>query len=403
MDSIKSNEKKIYVSNIPKHVDSKQLQLYFETFGSVYSAVVIGAKKGKSLSYGFVSFSSKKSLDSVLSSEHLIDGCKLSVDSVSIEKAKNNLVKYANGEDTNVFLFVQDIPKDVNRALLVEHFSQFGDLTKARLVSRPDKNKDFIYLQYKGIDSAATAKSQKHRIPGLSRENITLVCKVGIFRNQKQILIMEEAEDLLNCSRKQTGITGWTGTGTGTAEDSSNGRITNLSQIFATSIISEGDNGIRSERPTIDLVDLNLDAPRPFSKSSLAFTVEPHSRASLCHCMLNESEENYRFNLIRKAIEQELDRIESASEDEDSQEEFTRGRADKHITLADILGVLQEEFTETPPHISSVGAIGSGRNTVKTIPDAKLDQKPTGAFGALASAFKGLGQRFSKTKKSNDQ
>ena len=45
-----------------------------------------------------------------------------------------------------MFLFVQDIPKDVNRSLLVEHFAQFGDLTKARLVNRSDKNKDFVYL-----------------------------------------------------------------------------------------------------------------------------------------------------------------------------------------------------------------------------------------------------------------
>lgn len=149
MDCTKSNEKKIYVSNIPKHIDSKQLQLYFEQFGSVYSAVVIGAKKGKSLSYGFVSFSSKKSLEAALASEHYIDGCQMCIDSVSIEKAKSNLIKYANGEDQNVFLFIQDIPKDVNRNLLVEHFSQFGDLTKARIINRADKNKDFVYLQYK--------------------------------------------------------------------------------------------------------------------------------------------------------------------------------------------------------------------------------------------------------------
>ena len=208
MESSKSNEKKIYVSNIPKHVDSKHLQRYFETFGPVYSAVVIGAKKGKSLSYGFVSFSSKKTLEVVLNKPHLIDGYEILIDTVSIDKAKSNLVKYSNGEDSNVFLFVQDIPKDVNRQVLLEYFSTYGELSKAKLINRPDKNKDFIYLQYKSIESAAVAKSQKHKIEGLSKENITLVCKVGIFKNSKQVQIMEEAEDLLKPTTRPTAITG---------------------------------------------------------------------------------------------------------------------------------------------------------------------------------------------------
>lgn len=191
------NQKKIYVSNIPKYIDSRDLQQYFERFGSVYSAVVIGAKKGKSLSYGFVSFSARKTLEKVMRSVHYIDDHQLSIDIASIEKAKENLIRYSHGEEKNIFLFIQDIPKDVNKRLLVEYFQKYGKLRLARLVQRVEKNKDFVYLQYDSLESTATAKSLKHRVAGLSKENITLVCKVGVFRNLKHSQDIEQAEDLL--------------------------------------------------------------------------------------------------------------------------------------------------------------------------------------------------------------
>lgn len=386
MDSCKSNEKKIYVSNIPKHVDSKQLQLYFESFGSVYSAVVIGAKKGKSLSYGFVSFSSRKSLEAVMATEHQIEGFKLCVDSVSIEKAKTNLVKYANGEDTNVFLFVQDIPKDVNRRLLVEHFKQFGDLTKARLVTRPDKSKDFIYLQYKCIDSAATAKSQKHRIPELSKENITLVCKVGIFRNEKQIVIMEEAEDLLSDKCKQTSVTR-------TTEDISYGRQTDLNINCQPCATNNSYKKAQSARQTHGLVEL-LDQQRVKSSVIYLTNEKDIARASeIFSCNLDESEDNYRFNMALARFTDLIEMADGRMEQEaDLTDDRTRLRSDHHITLEDVLRV-QDISSAELPFESTVGAIGSERISSKPVVG---DGFKPGAMKKLATALRGLGSRFYK-------
>jgi RNA recognition motif-containing protein len=401
MDSTKSNDKKIYVSNIPKHVDSKQLQKYFESFGSVYSAVVIGAKKGKSLSYGFVSFSSKKSLDLVLNSTHSIDGCMLSIDTVSIDKAKNNLVKYANGEDSNVFLFVQDIPKDVNRQVLVDYFAQFGELTKARLVNRPDKNKDFIYLQYKTIDSAANAKSQKHKIVGLSKENITLVCKVGIFKNQKQIQIMEEAEDLLAKHRPAAS----------TSLSQQSGEIDRSRKSVDISSRTTAEISMRPTKitgnviPELEEIDQSDEEPAPpdnpldqesssiFQDCVLENKGEPaHIIISTGHmvdllfreCALNEEESNYRFN---RQTELHPRGLSSPG----------RSRANRHINFGDILlfdSVEVQDNAETAK--ASVGAIGSHLSTpvvskVAAEPPQPVAQTPQPKKKAsLADAFRAV-------------
>lgn len=376
MEGVKTNEKKIYVSNIPKHVDSKMLQRYFENFGSVYSAVVIGAKKGKSLSYGFVSFSSRKSLEKVLATkQHILEGCLLAIDTVSVEKAKSNLVKYAGGEDANVFLFVQDIPKDVNRQLLVEHFMRFGELTKARLVCRPEKNKDFVYLQYRSIDAAANAKSQKHKINGLSKESITLVCKVGIFRNQKQIQVMEDAEDLLNANepdRKQTLFTAPTG-----LNDEEYQRYTEVSGFAGFTDILELDENeeagyfIDRDLSKIEedsLVFLDGAASRTVPQITVnEGTVHPNpSEEYLVEeeiCLLSyyrrvvipsldERLENYRFNHFKPLLENNL--LEQMEENANNvPEELGRQRANRHLTAGDLSGI---------------GAIGTGRKSGLTKP-----------------------------------
>lgn len=191
------SHKKIYVKNIPEDILSKDLQHYFEAFGPVFSAVVIGPKKGRANAYGFVSFFSKRSALKALAVNHKMHGIDLVVEPICFEKTKCSLIKNSQKFNRQFLLFIQDIPKDANKELLVKHFSKYGELVRLKLVSKPEKMKDCVYLEYKDLDSAVKAKSLKHKIPGFCKENLTLVCKIGNFRNPKQIQLMEEAEDLL--------------------------------------------------------------------------------------------------------------------------------------------------------------------------------------------------------------
>jgi len=391
MDCTKSNEKKIYVSNIPKQVDSKQLQKYFETFGSVYSAVVIGAKKGKSLSYGFVSFSSKKSLDKALAATHVIDGCQLVVDTVSVEKAKMNLVKYAQGGDPNVFLFIQDIPKDVNRQAFIQHFSKFGELSRVRLVSRPDKNKDFVYLQYKDIDAAAVAKSQKHRIPGLSHENITLVCKVGIFRNQKQVQAMEEAEDILLASRSGTDVIAFSESDA----NESDGRPTGTVVIG----LHDLQFPTRNTAPMEPIEDgSDDDSPAMSEAEDTTFPenllLKPIQYFSKCY--IDEDKDNYRFNRATEYFNHYR-----------SEERAREVLRHFHLTNEDIQNIMEDsssglELNSPPTPVTplnepvrgTVGAIGSERSNhfaVKNQVCVPKPKKKKSTFSGFKKALRNFG------------
>lgn len=194
----KYDENKLYVSNIPKTLNSKKLRAYFERFGVVTSAVVVmGSQKYKSSLYGFISFSSKNTLEEVLSSNHKIEGKEVTVERISIATDTQKLTALAKGRPDNLYLFVQDLPKDTNCRVLVDYFSQFGMLKSVHLFRAEKKARDYVLLQYFDLESIALAKSLKHRIINLSIEKVTLVCKLGVFKDHQSYQWFEEAEDLL--------------------------------------------------------------------------------------------------------------------------------------------------------------------------------------------------------------
>lgn len=192
-----SSEKRIYVSSIPREVSSEELRELFMQFGEVLSAVVVGAKRRKPLSYGFVSFASRQSVDKVIAQPVSIRGQKLSVEVLSMDKTKATLAQFADKANGSVTLYVQDIPKAANKQLLSNYFSSFGDLNQLKLVENQDKSKDCLYLIYKNLDSAFKVKCTRHRITGLGERPGTLVCKIGRFRSPNQLTIFKEAEDLI--------------------------------------------------------------------------------------------------------------------------------------------------------------------------------------------------------------
>lgn len=67
---------KIYVSNIPWTISSKELRQYFNGFGSVSQAtVVFDRETGMSKKYGFVTFVSEDTAVAVQKvSRHMIEG-----------------------------------------------------------------------------------------------------------------------------------------------------------------------------------------------------------------------------------------------------------------------------------------------------------------------------------------
>lgn len=72
---------RLYVSNLPWTVANRQLKEYFSQFGHVAKAVVIFDKSnGMSKGYGFVTFSTGKSINAIQNkTTHLLEGHTLNI------------------------------------------------------------------------------------------------------------------------------------------------------------------------------------------------------------------------------------------------------------------------------------------------------------------------------------
>lgn len=72
---------KLFVSNLPWTISSNELKKYFTEFGHVtYANVVFDKDTGLSKGFGFVTFSTKGGIDSVLNkSSHSMEGNNLTI------------------------------------------------------------------------------------------------------------------------------------------------------------------------------------------------------------------------------------------------------------------------------------------------------------------------------------
>lgn len=194
---MESDDNKIFVGNIPRHINTRTLHAYFESFGKVTDISIPRKHNTKALSFGFVNFAEASTVSKLLSSPHTLDGQPLIINAVNTETTTIGLLKQAEGNPEVLYLFIPDVPKNINVRRFLEYFSQFGRLKVARLSHCHGRAKDRAYIQFEDLTSTATVKCKKHRIDGLCEENNTLVCKVGMFKTPKQLQIINDAEDLL--------------------------------------------------------------------------------------------------------------------------------------------------------------------------------------------------------------
>jgi len=188
----------IYVGGLPAQAEAETLFNYFSQYEPVLHCKICPPRGLKSNPHGIVSFQSSSSADRLLSVQHFILGQAVRLDRAIKCSPKDSLMRFCQGDTKSLYLFIQDIPKCINKQSLVEYFSQFGELTAARLSVVPYKFKDRIYLQFADIETMASVKRMKHFIPELSSEKITLVCKIGMFKTPKQVQILLDSEDLLS-------------------------------------------------------------------------------------------------------------------------------------------------------------------------------------------------------------
>lgn len=137
---------KLFVGGLPKHLDTRQLEEYFSTYGSLSDAVVMGDR-----GFGFVAFHDREAMERVLDQDHFFDGQPFSVKQADGQRPTRPAADGGCGSRAGAGgcggygkgggpwgsglgvkkIFVGGIPKDMQTPELREFFSWFGQLADA--------------------------------------------------------------------------------------------------------------------------------------------------------------------------------------------------------------------------------------------------------------------------------
>lgn len=125
---------KYFVGGIPSDVKQRDLYDYFRQYGAVKRVTVFNSNKTKKLfGFCFVKFKSVYGEDlSTRAQEFVFQGRKLEVDPI----CRRSLLKQSVEEKHSKRVFLQNVPRHVNKADLLALFSQFGPIHNCFVVDR---------------------------------------------------------------------------------------------------------------------------------------------------------------------------------------------------------------------------------------------------------------------------
>lgn len=169
----------IFVGNVPKKVEKRTLEKFFQEYGLIesirvrslapsqqgISQQVVGKTKDindRRTNYNaYIVFEKEESAKNALEKNgEILEGHHLRVDLTLNDRKK---------VDSKLSVFVGSLPYDVREEDVREHFEDFGDLESVRLIqdSETGMGKGFGFLVFKDQSSVALAlKMKEHRIQG---------------------------------------------------------------------------------------------------------------------------------------------------------------------------------------------------------------------------------------------
>lgn len=136
-------DKKLFVGGLFPDTTSEDLSTYFQKFGKIASVRVIGEDKKKPRGYAFVTFEEAEALQKVLQEKHTIRGRIVDCNHAAEGRESNK----SDGNIQNK-IYVSEIPVDLGKKKLKNHFEQFGEILEILLVLRKNKDKAFSFIEF---------------------------------------------------------------------------------------------------------------------------------------------------------------------------------------------------------------------------------------------------------------
>uniref|UniRef100_A0A8C5QF99 RRM domain-containing protein n=1 Tax=Leptobrachium leishanense TaxID=445787 RepID=A0A8C5QF99_9ANUR len=162
---------KLFIGGLNVQTTDEGLREHFETYGQLTDCVVVvNSQTRRSRCFGFVTYSNSDEADSAMAaSPHVVDGS-----SVELKRAVSREDSVRPGAHAKVKkLFIGGLKEGVSEEDLLEHFTQFGKVEKAEIITdkTSGKKRGFGFVYFEDHDSADKAAVVKfHPINGLRVE-----------------------------------------------------------------------------------------------------------------------------------------------------------------------------------------------------------------------------------------
>jgi polyadenylate-binding protein len=204
----KSGLVNIFIKNLDKSIENKQLSETFSFFGNILSCKVCTKKVEKvgkdgkvtiedeSLGYGFVHFETQEAAKIAIQKVNgmLIEGKKVSV--APFVRKQERLKNSGDNDFTN--LYIKDLDVSVDTKTLDTFFGKFGEITSSWIASGSDgKSKGFAFINYKDAEGAkkATVETDGKIIDGISVKGKPLYCGKAEKKEERKMKLIKQYEN----------------------------------------------------------------------------------------------------------------------------------------------------------------------------------------------------------------
>jgi polyadenylate-binding protein len=151
----KSGQGNIFIKNLDKSIDNKDLYDTFSTFGNILSCKVVTDGKGNSKGYGFVHYETQEAAEAAIKKVNgmLLNGKIVYVGPFIPKKERlpgSDPAKFTN-------LYVKNIPLSWGDDELKKHFEEIGKVTSAVVMTDGEKSRGFGFINYDNHEHAVLA------------------------------------------------------------------------------------------------------------------------------------------------------------------------------------------------------------------------------------------------------
>lgn len=157
----KSGVGNVFIKNLDKTIDNKDMYDTFSIFGNILSCKVAQDENGVSKGYGFVHFETEESANTSIEKVNgmLLNAKKVFVGRFIARQEREKELSERNKLYTNVY--VKNFGEDISEEALREMFEKYGKITSHKVMSRDDgKPRGFGFVAFETPEAAEAAVNE---------------------------------------------------------------------------------------------------------------------------------------------------------------------------------------------------------------------------------------------------